>query len=429
MLKWLKVCGFACAALGLPLACKQTSDSPTPSVAGNTGVATAGTGGSAPTAGSTAQPDGQGGAVDDDTTRKGERGSSCDSTNDCADGLSCVIAHDCPTGTACTNKSCQPSNFGITGTGKRCFVHECDSKADCCGDMPTTAPAKCNNRLSICSTPTLTGCTTKLCTANKDCAPGVCSVAYCSLIPTGGTATSCSTTTDCAVNTCDAVTHKCSITGTDCTTYACATNTCPSHYCDCKNPVYAPTSTICTDPDCDGICGFTCTDERCVTDKRCNLDTECGLATPFCDKGTCVQCKQKADCENEEDCIDGHCGPQCETDTQCKLFEACQSGKCKYVGCRSDRECVLKAGNTSTQDPRLAKCQIDQGLGTCVFPCEVDAQCATSEVCLDGVCEYIGCETDSECKTITGLQNLPAPTPERPWTTKVECRAESNPAP
>jgi hypothetical protein len=101
-----------------------------------------------------------------------------------------------------------------------------------------------------------------------------------------------------------------------------------------------------------------------------------------------------------------------------------------FVGCRTDRECVLQAGATgSTQDPRLAKCRIKDDVGSCVFPCDIDAQCASSEICLDGICEYIGCETDSECKTIAGLQNLPAPTPERPWVTTVECRPESNAKP
>jgi hypothetical protein len=71
----------------------------------------------------------------------------------------------------------------------------------------------------------------------------------------------------------------------------------------------------------------------------------------------------------------------------------------------------------------LAKCHIEDGRGTCVFPCELDAQCAPTEVCLEGVCEYLGCETDGECKTIAGLHNVPAPTPERPWTTTVACRA------
>ncbi|HEY3252398.1 MAG TPA: hypothetical protein VGJ91_00565, partial [Polyangiaceae bacterium] len=143
--------------------------------------------------------------------------------------------------------------------------------------------------------------------------------------------------------------------------------------------------------------------------------------------GVCGECRSSADCKNAE-CIDGHCGPACKVDTQCALFEACQAGECVYVGCRSDRECVLQArSSTATlpQDPRLAKCNIEGSTGTCVFPCEIDAQCASTEVCLAGVCKYIGCETDSECTTIAGLHDLPAPTPDRPWVTTATCRPEA----
>jgi hypothetical protein len=412
MLKQLGSCGLVLTALGLALACKQEPDEPTPMTPTSTaGSSSGGSGGTAPAA--------EGGAPDD-AVRKGERGTSCDSTNDCADDLSCVVTRDCPVGVNCANKSCQPSDFDLMGTGKSCVVSDCASKADCCGDMPETAPAKCASRKSVCNTPTLPGCTVKLCTADLDCGEGTCRTSTCSL---GGAA--CSTTADCAANTCDPVTMKCSVSQTDCSLTACSVNSCPTRYCNCQNPDYLPSSPICTDPECEGICGFTCKEERCVVDTRCSADTECGAATPFCTDGSCTECRNSEDCDMEE-CIDGRCGPQCESDTQCKLFETCSTGKCVYVGCRSDRECVLQAGNSaSSQDPRLAKCRIEEDRGTCVFPCEVDAQCAPTEVCLEGVCEYLGCETDAECKTIAGLHNLPAPTPERPWITKAACRASS----
>jgi hypothetical protein len=416
MLKRLELCGLALATLSFAVACEEKPDPP-PMAVSTAGSATSG-GTSA--GGSQAQ----GGAEDQDLIRKGERGSSCDSTNDCADDLSCVVTQDCPAGVSCANKSCQPSNFGLTGTGKRCYVHECTSKADCCGDMPEKAPEKCAKRKSVCNTPTLLGCTVKICTAQKDCGPGTCNAAVCS-----ASGTSCMTTADCALNTCDPDSMKCTVTQTDCSVSACLTNLCPTRVCNCQNPEYLPTSALCTDPECEGICGFTCQDDRCLVDTRCSADMECGATTPFCQDGTCAECRTSADCEME-DCIDGHCGPVCEADTQCKVFEACQAGECVYVGCRSDRECVLKAAESApAQDPRLSKCRIADGRGTCVFPCEIDAQCAPSEVCLDGVCEYIGCETDSECKTIAGLHGLPEPTPERPWVTTVECRAESAAAP
>jgi hypothetical protein len=418
MLRRLELLGFALVAHTFALACEKSDPTPpatNPAMAGSS----SGTGGGATAGGSDA-----GGAPDDDSVRKGERGSSCDSTNDCADDLSCVVTQDCPVGVSCANKSCQPSNFGLIGTGNRCYVHECSTKADCCGEMPETAPAKCDKRTSICNTPTLLGCTATLCTSDATCGPGTCNPAVCSL--SGG---SCMTTTDCALNTCDTSTMLCTVSQTDCSVSACVSNLCPTRICNCQNPEYMPTAAICSDPDCEGICGFTCQEERCVVDTRCTADAQCGATTPFCDDGACVACRTSEDCEDEE-CVNGQCGPECETDTQCKLFEACQANECVYVGCRTDRECVLQAGAApSGQDPRLAKCQIEEGQGTCVFPCEIDAQCAPSEVCLEGMCEYIGCETDTECKTIAGLHNLPEPSPERPWVTSVQCRPESAAAP
>src|SRR5690606_20792808 len=148
-------------------------------------------------------------------------------------------------------------------------------------------------------------------------------------------------------------------------------------------------------------------------------------ATPLCgDDGTCVECLADEDCE-DEDCIDGRCGPECKVDTQCGLFESCTNDKCVYVGCETDRECVLSGhADGCDREPRVAVCHAEGGIGTCVIPCDIDAQCAATEVCLDGVCEYIGCETNAECKAIAGLRNRPRPTDEQPWTTTAECRAE-----
>jgi hypothetical protein len=409
---------FACSGLLLTLlvsvpACNEKEGATTPS-------GTAGAGGSV------ASPaELQAGADGGDEPRKGERGSSCNSTSDCEDELSCVVTHDCPGGVACANKSCQPSNFGLMGTGKRCHVSECATTADCCGDMPLRAPAKCENRDSICNRPTLTGCSAIRCASSADCGQGTCG-GKCSI---GGA--TCLVLADCAANTCDTSLEPdtCSVSGTDCSTLTCTTNTCSLPYCNCANPEYAPTSPICTDPDCEGICGFACENDRCVIDNRCTGDAQCAALTPFCNDGKCQQCRSSDDCEDEE-CIEGRCGPACEGDSQCGLFEACQAGKCVHVGCATDRECVLQAGeNAPTQDPRLARCRVDNGVGTCVFPCDIDAQCAPTEVCFEGVCKYIGCDSDSECKTIAGLHNLPVPTPERPWITSAVCKVEDTAQP
>jgi hypothetical protein len=419
--------GLALVLVGLAVACEQE-----PSKSGPTSSQTGGSGGtgSGGTGGLDAGLSGEGGA-DDEEVRKGERGSSCDSSNDCEEGLSCIVSNDCPTGVACANKSCQPSNFEIMGTGKQCHVIDCATTEDCCGDKPLEMPEKCVDRERICSQPTLLDCSSSICTSDTVCGSGTCPASTCSL---DGEA--CQVTADCELNTCNTASTPdlCSISGADCSSITCTTNLCPTTYCDCTNPDYDPENPICSDPDCEGICGFACEEERCVVDDSCDIDADCvAVTTPFCDdSGTCVECLTSEDCGEDEEveCVAGRCGPECEVDTQCALFEACQANECVYVGCQSNRECVLSATDADpTHDPRLAKCNVENGIGTCVFPCEIDAQCAPTEVCLEGVCEYIGCETDGECKTIAGLHNTPIPTEERPWVTTAVCRAETPLAP
>lgn|GEM_PF-548537 len=426
VMKHIEALSLSLLVLGLSLGCQKSERDREPAnTAGDAGESSADGG----TAGLSGAAGDAGGQSDELSGRRGERGTSCNSTNDCQDDLSCIVTHDCPPDVACTSKSCQPSNFNLTGTGKTCHVSDCKTKADCCGDMPVQAPAKCANRESICNRSTLPGCTTSICATSASCGRGTCE-GTCFY---GSPVTDCTTAADCPANTCNlSVTpHSCTLTGADCTTNSCAKNTCYSPRCNCSNPEYDPSKPICSDPDCDGLCGFTCMNERCVTDTSCNSDIQCSTRTPYCSAGKCSECRTSRDC-NDEECILGQCGPDCKSDTQCGLFETCQAGACVYVGCRSDRECVLQASNKNAalaQDPRLAKCNIEDDLGTCVFPCEIDAQCASTELCLDGICTYIGCETDSECTTIAGLHDLPLPTPERPWTTSAVCEAEHAPTP
>ncbi len=383
--------------------------------------------------------------------QKGQRGSSCDSASDCEDGLSCIVTDNCPAGVACANKSCQPSNFDIIGTGKQCQLKECESELDCCGELPTEAPEKCAGRENICFRPSAPGCVVQACTEDAECGGGRCT-GICTYDQED-----CTVPTDCAPNTCvfaagsggsgsggnasggdssggsGNTTGTCSLTGQTCISDAnCSTNSCSSVYCRCENPDYDPEDPICEDEDCEGICGFTCEGERCVVDTSCSVDEDCiSQVAPYCDEGACVECKTNDDCDDEE-CIGGHCGPVCESDTECGLFESCKNNECVYVGCQTDRECILSAVSSEGQDPRLFECFVEDGIGTCRFPCEIDAQCPTTQVCLDGLCEYIGCETDAECKTIAGLHNQPLPTEERPWSITARCvddsmgRAESN---
>jgi hypothetical protein len=206
----------------------------------------------------------------------------------------------------------------------------------------------------------------------------------------------------------------------------CPTNTCVGGTCDCSNPSYEPVHPVCKDEDCEDLCLYSCEESRCVLPTRCTDGEECFGSTPLCDKGKCAECRRSTDCSFEKVCIDGRCETPCEDDTNCPVFEACESGECLYVGCRSDRECTLipdveSAGLAPGTDPRSLRCHTEDGVGRCIVPCQTDAQCPYIEVCSGGVCQYIGCEFDSECKTIAGLHDQQS-SEESPWVSSVSCR-------
>ena len=77
---------------------------------------------------------------------------------------------------------------------------------------------------------------------------------------------------------------------------------------------------------------------------------------------------------------------------------ACESGACRWLGCRGDPECAAAFGSS-----RYA-CRTVSGLSLCVQTCAVAADCATSAAfdadnyaCDAGACRYLGCNDDAEC--------------------------------
>jgi hypothetical protein len=339
---------------------------------------------------------------------RGRQGTGCSVRNDCASGLSCVRG------------LCEPASFGLTPTGKECEQIDCKKTADCCGNLPSEIPEKCRNRAAAC-TKTLPGCEPTPCTRSSECAGGGVCTGHC-LVSSG----ECSGNLDCLANKC--LSGKCSINFTACGSDAdCSANTCGSGTCACGNPAYVPTLPVCTDPDCDGLCQWACEESRCVIPTTCASDDDCFGSKPRCVEGGCVECIDSADCSFEKTCRSGSCETRCKDDTNCALFQACQAGQCIYVGCRSDRECSLIPDVNALEltpgfDPRLLRCHTDAGVGKCVIPCEVDAQCAATETCDAGLCKYIGCENSDECKTILGVHNQTT-SDAQPWIPAVDCRA------
>lgn len=362
----------------------------------------------------TSADSGWGGAPAQDpvpSVRRSEIGAGCSVKNDCAEGSSCIRG------------VCQPVSFPLSASSKECFQIDCAVAEDCCGEGGTTAvPEQCRHRGAKCLA-TLPGCVARPCTRSSDCGGGgVC---------TGSCAVSsgeCTGGSDCLANVC--IAGRCSLDFTACRTDAdCVPNTCVMGSCACENPSFDPADPVCSDPDCEGQCLWSCEESRCVLPSECASDDDCFGVTPHCVDGTCAECTSERDCSFDKTCIDGRCETRCENDTHCPLFEACHAGECVYVGCRSDRECTLipaveLLGYAQGLDPRLLRCNTERGIGRCIIPCQTDAQCPPTEVCEGGACRYIGCEEDAECKTITGLHDQTR-SPEQPWIPRVECRPSS----
>jgi hypothetical protein len=207
----------------------------------------------------------------------------------------------------------------------------------------------------------------------------------------------------------------------DCSYYAYnATNTCSNRICSCQNPDYDPNADVCTNEDCLNVCNLRCEGQLCIEDDRCEDDLDCNGAASICDGGRCVQCTKNTDCneDNDETCERGQCYRPCEFNEECGMFEECQDGDCVYVGCQTDRECVLATargldGNPNPNqgagdDARLAVCldsDIEAGVGVCRIPCENDGNCGQFQLCEEGYCKFVGCNTHAECRAYLGIAN------------------------
>ena len=335
-------------------------------------------------------------------------------------GLGCSVKNDCVAGLSCIQGVCQPSSFGISPTGKECVQIDCRVPADCCAGRTTEVPEACRGRATTCL-PQLPGCVPKECSRTAECAGGGVCVGRCAV-----SSGECRGNVDCLANKC--LEGRCSLNFTACQSDAeCAPNTCAGGSCACDNPSYLPEHPVCKDPACEGLCLWTCEDSRCVLPSDCTTSDDCVGAAPHCVEGACVECTVGTDCSFGKICLDGRCETACREDAQCGLFEACQGGECIYVGCRSDRECALvpdvrSLGLQPGVDSRLLRCHTEQGAGRCLIPCQTDSQCGPTEVCSGGRCQYIGCETNDECVTILSVHEQ-GTSDERPWVPAVECRA------
>jgi hypothetical protein len=325
----------------------------------------------------------------------GQSGESCTSHGDCASGLAC-IANVC-------SGSAQSGDARVTG--------------------PDGGPAmKSDPR----------GAAGESCTARRDCQEGLaCIENRCAQPPSGMQATgstergakgeSCQSRADCVqglacvAGSCRDVEvpfktlpkqcHEvqCQVTADCCKGFPLTSAQCVQYKSDCSSG----TTSACTFYKQICECTRVCDGDQCVQDLSCSADLDCPSSlTPYCVSKACVGCRSDTDCTlTGEKCVAHACKKPCEHDEECPFSQgtagmpititACMGGECKDRDCKSDRECYF-----ASSDPE-AKCGGD---GKCTRPCVNDGDCkAAFNVCEAGLCVFVGCDTDAECRLALGL--------------------------
>ncbi len=135
-------------------------------------------------------------------------------------------------------------------------------------------------------------------------------------------------------------------------------------------------------------CNFGCVDNLCIN--QCTNDEQCN---GVCHNGACVECTGPTQCDGDEICRDNRCEEICKVDFDCPLFQTCSNGQCIESGCTTDRECIAAFDNVE------AICDDKK----CKQPCEMDIECGDPNEwnfmsCEDGTCQYVGCQSDLECR-------------------------------
>ena len=279
---------------------------------------------------------------------------------------------------------CSSSEESGGGAGESCTARrDCASGLACIGLVCVDTGALAGR-----APPSGQGASGESCRARNDCQAGLACI---SDVCIGSSVTLPSTTKSC-------VRVECTVTDDCCKSFV------PSPNCSVYQQSCATDPTACYTYHSLCDCNKACTDSLCVdTPPACTANAECAsLLTPFCASGACVECAQPGDCPGQNDqCLDGKCKPPCTIDDQCALLEACQNGSCVHVGCQSDRECAFMEGDSR------ATCVDTE----CQVPCSQDADCArrigsgSFDICVDGKCQFVGCETDAECRAYLGVED------------------------
>ena len=301
--------------------------------------------------------------------RLGQRGESCQIVSDCAAGLTCVLRSNASGGV------CDVADYGLIPTGKSC-VGECGAPEDCC-ELPPTGVSFVH--------PT-TGATS----VARSCADIVAAL--------GGALTVCNP----APAATSLLNPLCFFHATYCTCaanlWACDMNRCMySAPCQAANGVNMLSG--CPSATRSGRSHASCdaTSSRCQTPaaSQCTTDASClGLLVAELDD-TCST--------NECACVQGSCYRKCNEDLDCPTRYKCDTMTEEV--CVQENSCTTNAECVATQNEVKAECRE----GKCVTPCSTDHECSGSglttgggafqdSICSDkGICEPLGCSSNSEC--------------------------------
>jgi formylglycine-generating enzyme required for sulfatase activity len=252
---------------------------------------------------------------------------TCQTDSQCEYGEICV-GGDCVSGCR-SNRDCPDDEYCVEEMGDNGTCVECELPEDC----PEGTTCEGYQCVTWCTEEA--HCTPRYCNLDShdcvDCLEDSHCGADTGMICEGLVCVEgCRIDEDCPGGTCDQVTHQC---------------------IECE-----------TKDDC--TLGFLCIDQQCVVgceDSRdCPGDLVCDGAMG--DNGTCVQCIQDIDCNDEA--------------------YVCQDGLCVFF-CGSDQDC----------EPPQPAC--DLGNGVCVA-CTDNVYCDEGTICVDHAC-LPGCQNDGDC--------------------------------
>lgn len=142
-----------------------------------------------------------------------------------------------------------------------------------------------------------------------------------------------------------------------------------------------------------------CISERCIAFQPCFQDDDCP-PSETCTNNRCAQppCTMDSECGFDRICVNGNCQFGCTERSDCLYLHDCVNRECVPTGCTTDRECIAL-----TTDP-LSQCVTRDATPICITPCNFDNECGGPlSGCVEGVCTYLGCETDEECRIFLGI--------------------------